>query len=162
MRPQVNIILLGERFSPYDAEPWPTEVRLTLVVSGSRRSGKSTILKQMNLRWSRNLCDVEERKGMRQVIFSNMISAFNVVITKMHHAGIKYRREESSVRQNFIHSSLSNDNERSVATRQICQACCRYGFRKNYATDLSVRNGEVVGRRGCENSLELGKSIRTL
>ena len=103
MRPQVNIILLGERFSRYDAEPRPTEVRLTFVVSGNRRSGKSTILKQMNLRWSGNLCDVEERKGMRQVIFSNMISAFNVVVTKMRHMEIKYRREESSVRQNFIH-----------------------------------------------------------
>ena len=162
MRPQVNIILLGERFSRYDVRTWPTEIGLKPFVSGSRRSGKSTVLKQMNLRWSGSLCDVEEQKTMRQVIFSNMISAFNIVVTKMRHAGIKYQREESSVRQDFIHSSVSNDTERSVATRQICRACRRPGFRTNYATYLFVRNGEVMGRRGCANSLKSRKSICTL
>ena len=162
MRPQVNVILLCERFSRYDVRTWPTEIGLKPFVSGSRRSGKSTVLKQMNLRWSGSLCDVEEQKTMRQVIFSNMISAFNVVVTKMRHAGIKYQREESSVRQDFIHSSVSNDTERSVATRQICRACRRPGFRTNYATYLFVRNGEVMGRRGCANSLKSRKSICTL
>ena len=135
---------------------------LTPVVSGSRRSGKSTVLKQMNLRWSGSLCNVEERKGTRQVICGNMISAFNLVIRKMRHAGIEYQREESLVRQNLMYPSLSNDTERSIATRQICQACCRQEFRTNHATNLSVCNGEVMGRRGRSNSLKSRKSIRTL
>ena len=99
---------------------------------------------------------------MRQVIFSNMISAFNVVVAKMRHAGIKYQREESSVRQDFIHSNLSNVTERSLATRQIRRACRSPGVRTDYAIYLFVRNGEVMGRRGCANNLESRESICTL
>lgn len=146
----------------YDARMWPTEIGLTPVLSGSRRSGKSTVLKQMNLRWSGSLCDFEERKERRQVIFSNMISAFNMVNRKMRHEGIKYQREESLVRQQYMYSSPSNDTEWSVATRKICRTCCRHGFRTDHATSLSVRYGKVMGRRGCANNLKPRKSIRTL
>ena len=141
---------------------WPAEIGLTPVVSGSRRSGKSTVFKQMNLRWSGSLCDVEERNGKRQVIFGNMISAFNLVTRNMRHAGIKYQREESLVRQYVMYPSLSNDTERSIATCQICQACCRQEFRTNHATNLSVRNGEIMGRRGRANSLKSRRPIHTL
>ena len=101
----------------YDARIWPAEIGLTPVVSGSRRSGKSTFLKQMNLRWSGSLCDVEEREGMSQVIFGNMIKDFHGVVRYMRQKGIQYQHEKSLVRHNFLYPNLSNDTERSIATR---------------------------------------------
>ena len=103
----------------YGARTWPPEIGLTHVLSGPRCSGKSTVFKQMNLRWSGSLCDVEERKEMRQVMLVNMVKEFNVVIERMSHAGIKYQREDSLVRQNWTHPNLFNNTERSIAIRPI-------------------------------------------
>ena len=101
-RPQINFILLGEWFPGYDARVWPEEIGLTPVILGSRRSGKSTVLKQMKMRWSGSLCDIGERKKMRQSRISYMVLTFKVVIGNLDHAGIGYQHKDSLVRQNFI------------------------------------------------------------
>ena len=123
MRPQVNITLLGESFSWLRCANMAGKIGLTRVQSGSRCSGKSTVLRQMDLWWSGSLCDVEERKEIRQVMLRNMIKQFNAVIERMSRAGIKYQREDSLVRQNWTYPSLFNNTEQSIATRPISQAC---------------------------------------
>ncbi len=41
---------------------------------------------------------LDERKEVRQVIFSNMIVAFKIVAEEMRDLGINYQNEESYVR----------------------------------------------------------------
>ena len=63
---------------------------------GAGESGKSTILKQMRIIYSEGF-HLEERKEVRQVIFSNMIVAFKIIAEEMREIGLEYENSESHV-----------------------------------------------------------------
>jgi len=63
---------------------------------GAGESGKSTILKQMRIIYSEGF-HLEERKEIRQVIFSNMIVAFKIVAEEMREFNQEYQYPESEV-----------------------------------------------------------------
>lgn len=65
-------------------------------VLGAGESGKSTILKQMRIIYSEGF-HMDERKEIRQVIFSNMIVAFKIIAEEMREIGMEYENEESGV-----------------------------------------------------------------
>ncbi len=71
---------------------------LCLVLSciGAGESGKSTILKQMRIIYSEGF-HLDERKEVRQVIFSNMIVAFKIIAEEMRDLGISYENKSSHV-----------------------------------------------------------------
>lgn len=64
--------------------------------TGAGESGKSTILKQMRIIYSEGF-HMEERKEVRQVIFSNMIVAFKIIAEEMRELGIEYENPTSEV-----------------------------------------------------------------
>lgn len=70
---------------------------------GAGESGKSTILKQMRIIYSEGF-HMEERKEVRQVIFSNMIVAFKIIAEEMRELGIEYENSTSEV---FFFSEFS-------------------------------------------------------
>lgn len=63
---------------------------------GAGESGKSTILKQMRIIYSEGF-HLDERKEVRQVIFSNMIVAFKIIAEEMREIGMDYEVPESHV-----------------------------------------------------------------
>lgn len=63
---------------------------------GAGESGKSTILKQMRIIYAEGF-HLEERKEVRQVIFSNMIVAFKIIAEEMRELGVEYENRESYV-----------------------------------------------------------------
>lgn len=63
---------------------------------GAGESGKSTILKQMRIIYAEGF-HLEERKEVRQVIFSNMIVAFKIIAEEMRELNIEYENKESHV-----------------------------------------------------------------
>lgn len=63
---------------------------------GAGESGKSTILKQMRLIYAEGF-HLEERKEVRQVIFSNMIVAFKIIAEEMRELGVEYENSQSHV-----------------------------------------------------------------
>ena len=69
---------------------------------GAGESGKSTILKQMRLIYAEGF-HLEERKEIRQVIFSNMIVAFKIIAEEMRELGVEYQNRQSHV---FIFETL--------------------------------------------------------
>jgi guanine nucleotide-binding protein subunit alpha len=69
---------------------------LILSYAGAGESGKSTILKQMRIIYSEGF-HLDERKEVRQVIFSNMIVAFKIIAEEMRDLGINYEVDESHV-----------------------------------------------------------------
>ena len=74
---------------------------LILLFAGAGESGKSTILKQMRIIYSEGF-HLDERKEVRQVIFSNMIVAFKIIAEEMRDLGINYQNEASHVCIPFI------------------------------------------------------------
>ena len=71
---------------------------LTVILQGAGESGKSTILKQMRIIYSEGF-HLDERKEVRQVIFSNMIVAFKIIAEEMRELGDSYEKSESEVVQ---------------------------------------------------------------
>ncbi|MCJ1430046.1 hypothetical protein MMC29_007961 [Sticta canariensis] len=67
---------------------------LILHHAGAGESGKSTILKQMRIIYAEGF-HLEERKEVRQVIFSNMIVAFKIIAEEMRELGVEYENKES-------------------------------------------------------------------
>jgi guanine nucleotide-binding protein subunit alpha len=63
---------------------------------GAGESGKSTILKQMRIIYSEGF-HMDERKEIRQVIFSNMIVAFKIIAEEMRELGMEYENPQSPV-----------------------------------------------------------------
>ena len=89
---QVKILLLGK---------YPTIQilqRLSMISTGAGESGKSTILKQMRIIYSEGF-HLDERKEVRQVIFSNMIVAFKIIAEEMRELGENYDNPESEVNE---------------------------------------------------------------
>ena len=71
-------------------------LHLTFGNLGAGESGKSTILKQMRIIYAEGF-HLEERKEVRQVIFSNMIVAFKIIAEEMRELGVDYQNSESHV-----------------------------------------------------------------
>ncbi len=71
--------------------------QVKILLLGAGESGKSTILKQMRIIYSEGF-RVDERKEVRQVIFSNMIVAFKIIAEEMRELGLDYENGKSPVR----------------------------------------------------------------
>lgn len=69
---------------------------LTFFYLGAGESGKSTILKQMRIIYAEGFRP-EERREVRQVIFSNMIVAFKIIAEEMRELGVEYENQQSQV-----------------------------------------------------------------
>lgn len=69
---------------------------LTSSYPGAGESGKSTILKQMRIIYAEGF-DLDERKEVRQIIFSNMIVAFKIIAEEMRELGVEYENQGSYV-----------------------------------------------------------------
>ncbi|KAL8901738.1 MAG: hypothetical protein Q9207_005049 [Kuettlingeria erythrocarpa] len=63
--------------------------QVKILLLGAGESGKSTILKQMRIIYSEGF-HLDERKEVRQVIFSNMIVAFKIIAEEMREIGMDY------------------------------------------------------------------------
>lgn len=72
------------------------ESSLIVGCAGAGESGKSTILKQMRIIYAEGF-HLDERKEVRQVIFSNMIVAFKIIAEEMREFGVEYENPKSSV-----------------------------------------------------------------
>lgn len=70
--------------------------QVKILLLGAGESGKSTILKQMRIIYSEGF-HMEERKEVRQVIFSNMIVAFKIIAEEMRELGLEYENDKSDV-----------------------------------------------------------------
>ncbi|KAL9631481.1 MAG: hypothetical protein Q9204_004213 [Flavoplaca sp. TL-2023a] len=81
-----------ERLLRKDKKNQARQVKILLL--GAGESGKSTILKQMRIIYSEGF-HVEERKEIRQVIFSNMVVAFKIIAEEMREIGLDYEIPES-------------------------------------------------------------------
>lgn len=112
---RVKILLLGE----CRESDCPSQMMQPLIVilQGAGESGKSTILKQMRIIYSEGF-HLDERKEVRQVIFSNMIVAFKIIAEEMRELGDSYENPESEVVQTCksrlsSHSSSIRGTKRS-------------------------------------------------
>ena len=70
--------------------------QVKILLLGAGESGKSTILKQMRIIYSEGF-RLDERKEVRQVIFSNMIVAFKIIAEEMRELGLNYENAKSQV-----------------------------------------------------------------
>lgn len=84
-----------EKMIRKDKKAQARQVKILLL--GAGESGKSTILKQMRIIYSEGF-RLDERKEVRQVIFSNMIVAFKIIAEEMRELGLEYASEKSAVR----------------------------------------------------------------
>ncbi|KAL8742817.1 MAG: hypothetical protein Q9190_004757 [Brigantiaea leucoxantha] len=75
--------------------------QVKILLLGAGESGKSTILKQMRIIYSEGF-HLEERKEVRQVIFSNMIVAFKIIAEEMREIGLEYENSESHEHERVI------------------------------------------------------------
>lgn len=93
--------------------------QVKILLLGAGESGKSTILKQMRIIYSEGF-RLDERKEVRQVIFSNMIVAFKIIAEEMRELGLDYANGKSLV---FI--------ERKGVQRSDTDLCI--GIRENHS-----------------------------
>ncbi|KAL9604006.1 MAG: hypothetical protein Q9219_000768 [cf. Caloplaca sp. 3 TL-2023] len=75
--------------------------QVKILLLGAGESGKSTILKQMRIIYSEGF-HLDERKEVRQVIFSNMIVAFKIIAEEMREIGMDYENQESHEAERVI------------------------------------------------------------
>ena len=83
-----------EKMIRKDKKTQARQVKILLL--GAGESGKSTILKQMRIIYSEGF-RMDERKEVRQVIFSNMIVAFKIIAEEMRELGLEYENAKSQV-----------------------------------------------------------------
>ena len=111
-------------------------------LAGAGESGKSTILKQMRIIYSEGF-HLDERKEVRQVIFSNMIVAFKIIAEEMRELGVSYERPESEVRP--ISIAEKSNIEWLLGTRK-CDSCGRgYRARRHLSPELSSSDESALG-----------------
>ncbi|KAL8670323.1 MAG: hypothetical protein Q9168_005123 [Polycauliona sp. 1 TL-2023] len=88
-----------ERLLRKDKKMQARQVKILLL--GAGESGKSTILKQMRIIYSEGF-HLEERKEVRQVIFSNMVVAFKIIAEEMREIGMDYQDPASHEHERVI------------------------------------------------------------
>lgn len=98
---QVKILLLG--WCP--EQPCTVDDNWRLFYLGAGESGKSTILKQMRIIYAEGFRP-DERREVRQIIFSNMIVAFKIIAEEMRELGVEYKNQKSQV---YFLPDLSTD-----------------------------------------------------
>ena len=81
--------------------------QVKILLLGAGESGKSTILKQMRIIYSEGF-RLDERKEVRQVIFSNMIVAFKIIAEEMRELGLDYANGKSLV--SIIRKGIEHSN----------------------------------------------------
>ena len=81
-----------EKMIRRDKKAQAKQVKILLL--GAGESGKSTILKQMRIIYSEGF-RLDERKEVRQVIFSNMVVAFKIIAEEMRELGLEYENPDS-------------------------------------------------------------------
>ena len=96
--------------------------QVKILLLGAGESGKSTILKQMRIIYSEGF-RLDERKEVRQVIFSNMIVAFKIIAEEMRELGLEYENEKSQVLLSLYSSCMSLTNPGS-GVRAYHSVCC--------------------------------------
>jgi len=98
--------------------------QVKVLLLGAGESGKSTILKQMRIIYSEGF-RLDERKEVRQVIFSNMIVAFKIIAEEMRELGLDYEYENSPVRSYSVPGQVPRANT-LVGTRAYHSLRRRY------------------------------------
>ena len=93
-----------EKMIRKDKKTQARQVKILLL--GAGESGKSTILKQMRIIYSEGF-RLDERKEVRQVIFSNMIVAFKIIAEEMRELNLEYENEKSQVHPYLYHPCTS-------------------------------------------------------
>lgn len=93
-----------EKMIRKDKKTQARQVKILLL--GAGESGKSTILKQMRIIYSEGF-RLDERKEVRQVIFSNMIVAFKIIAEEMRELGLEYENEKSQVQPHLESPCMS-------------------------------------------------------
>ena len=137
---QVKILLLGEH--PQDRAPRPVLQLLTMTLAGAGESGKSTILKQMRIIYAEGF-HLDERKEVRQVIFSNMIVAFKIIAEEMRELGVNYERPESEVRLLF---TVGRPYTKWAPGTRECHSCGRgHRARRRLSPQLSSSHESALG-----------------
>ena len=94
-----------EKMIRKDKKTQARQVKILLL--GAGESGKSTILKQMRIIYSEGF-RLDERKEVRQVIFSNMIVAFKIIAEEMRELGLEYEKEKSRVKTPTLNIQISS------------------------------------------------------
>ena len=109
-----------EKMIRKDKKTQARQVKILLL--GAGESGKSTILKQMRIIYSEGF-RLDERKEVRQVIFSNMIVAFKIIAEEMRELGLEYENENSPVHPYLEPQERFFANPRS-GVRTDHSVCC--------------------------------------
>ncbi|MCJ1272366.1 hypothetical protein MMC21_000152 [Puttea exsequens] len=91
-----------EKMIRRDKKAQAKQVKILLL--GAGESGKSTILKQMRIIYSEGF-RLDERKEVRQVIFSNMVVAFKIIAEEMRELGLEYENPDSQEHERVIASA---------------------------------------------------------
>jgi guanine nucleotide-binding protein subunit alpha, other len=97
---QVKLLLLGERSYPVVHHATGRRTMLTVanpLVLGAGESGKSTILKQMRLIYTRDGFSKNEKAEWRIIIFQNIIDALRMIVDAMEEFQIPFEYENTTV-----------------------------------------------------------------
>jgi guanine nucleotide-binding protein subunit alpha len=115
MQRQVKLLLLGERFRPASGgqrcDLWAND----LLYLGAGESGKSTVLKQMRLIYTRDGFSKNEKEEWRIIIFQNIIDGLRMIVDAMEEFAIPFQYENTTVGLN-CHSPL----QEKLQTRVKC------------------------------------------
>ncbi|KAA6406884.1 MAG: Guanine nucleotide-binding alpha-2 subunit [Lasallia pustulata] len=75
--------------------------QVKILLLGAGESGKSTILKQMRIIHTGGF-QLDERKEARQVIFSNLVVAYKIIIEEMKDMGVEFENRQSEMFEDII------------------------------------------------------------
>ena len=131
-----------EKMIRKDKKTQARQVKILLL--GAGESGKSTILKQMRIIYSEGF-RMEERKEVRQVIFSNMVVAFKIIAEEMKELGLEYENEDSPVRMVSLLSQALQAHIR-LASRSRHWCSIRHWTRRIFPHQMLGSYEGPVGR----------------
>jgi len=107
MQRQVKLLLLGERFSFSLAVRRVRSSKLIAITSiGAGESGKSTILKQMRLIYTKDGFSKNEKEEWRVIIFNNILEGLRKIIEAMQDFSIDFEYENTSVSRQLVTGSI--------------------------------------------------------
>ncbi|KAM0805707.1 guanine nucleotide-binding protein alpha-2 subunit [Usnea florida] len=124
-----------EKLIKRDKKTQQRQVKILLL--GAGESGKSTILKQMRIIYSEGF-RMDERKEVRQVIFSNMIVAFKIIAEEMRELGLEYENAKSQEYERVIASAADIGPDDTFPSQ--CQTAMK-GLWEDEAVQKCIRRG---------------------
>jgi guanine nucleotide-binding protein subunit alpha len=101
-----------------DQRQLKNEIKMLLL--GTGESGKSTILKQMNLIHGKGYTTLE-RKGFKEIIYSNTLQSMTVILEAMKEMGISLGNETNDAHRKLIFD-LDNQIEDEEMTNDLTVA----------------------------------------